>query len=636
MDLVIGTAGHIDHGKTSLIKALTGKDADRLPEEKARGITIELGFAELILEEIRIGFVDVPGHEKFIRNMLAGATGIDSVMLVVAADEGVMPQTREHFEICSLLKIKSGIVVLTKTDLVEDDWVSAIEEEIDALVEGSFLEGSKKIRVSSKIGDGIPNLVSELRLLGHSVEKKLSTGIARLPIDRSFAVKGHGTVVTGTLSGGSLSVGDEMVLLPSSRKVRVRGIQIHGHSVDVASSSQRTAVNLSGIDSKEISRGEVLVPTSSCLGSQIIDAFVDVLGSARDELKSRQRVRVHHGASEFLARVHVINEEGSVAPGKSAWVQLRLESPMVAIPGDRFIIRRYSPQETIGGGEVVRVNAPKARSKERDSSLRFLESLRHSGKEERVLLFANEYGFSGLDIPKIQSEIGCNKSEAASLLRGCLESRNVFGSESFAVTPSVLMEWASTFKTFIEKSISKGELVEGVSVSAIRRSFPMLSENFVSTVIHHLCSSNDMQMSGEFITPKNYSAVLSESENLMAERILSVLSERKFEGLKKTELIDSVAAEDKSFEKILNFLIKKKHVRLVANELFFSSAALDEIKRLVFEFADASNDRVIDVSIFKSITGLSRKYAIPILEYLDLEKVTVRSGEKRVVLKKSS
>jgi selenocysteine-specific elongation factor len=635
MDLVIGTAGHIDHGKTSLIKALTGKDADRLPEEKARGITIDLGFAELALDGFRIGFVDVPGHEKFIRNMLAGATGIDAVMFVVAADEGVMPQTREHFEICSLLNIKSGIIVLTKTDLVENDWVSVIEEEIDSLVKESFLESAKKIRVSSKTGDGIPLLVSELALLASGVVKPESNHIARLPVDRSFAVKGHGTVVTGTLSGGSFSVGDEMVLLPSHRKVRVRGIQIHGQSVDKTSSSQRTAVNLSGIDSKDVSRGEVLTEISAPLGAQILDAFVEVVESAGHGLKSRQRVRVHHGASELLARVHVMNADGQISAGESAWVQLRLESPMVAIPGDRFVIRRYSPQQTIGGGEVVRVNAPKARSKKRSSSVTFLETMRSSGKEERAILLANEYGASGLDVTRLQSEMGCDRREALALLRCGLESESLCGSDSFAVTKSVLIEWVLAVKKFIEKSISEEELSDGVSFSSIRSSFPILSEKFFSLIISYLCSSDGMQLSGEFISPRNHSTSLSDIEEAVSKKIVSTLIERRFEGLKKAELKELVAADEKVFEKVLGFLIKKNQIKLVSNEFLFAAVALEEIKKSVCEFADSSTDRVIDVPIFKSITGLSRKYAIPLLEYLDLEKVTVRSGDRRVVIKKS-
>src|SRR3989440_604083 len=362
--IIVGTAGHIDHGKTALVRALTGIDADRLPEEKKRGITIDIGFADLDLGEVRIGFVDVPGHERFVKNMLAGAHGIDVVALVIAADESVMPQTREHFDICRLLGVGKGLIVLTKKDLVDEELLQLARAEAEDLVKGSFLEAAPVIAVSSRTGEGIDELKNALSDIGLQTPARSNDFIARLPIDRAFTIKGFGAVVTGTLIAGEVNEGEELELMPSRARVRVRGVQVHGAAIKQANAGQRTAINLGGIDAASIERGMLLATPDRLRPTQIVDASVQLLDDAPRALRSRQRVRVHLGAAEILARVRVLETNGEISPGRQGLVQLRFESPVVAVIGDRFIVRAYSPQVTIGGGTILDPFAVKHRAKD--------------------------------------------------------------------------------------------------------------------------------------------------------------------------------------------------------------------------------------------------------------------------------
>ena len=361
MNIIVGTAGHIDHGKTALVKALTGIDADRLPEEKRRGITIDLGFAETDLGDVHIGFVDVLGHERFVKNMLAGVSGIDAVALVIAADEGVMPQTREHFDICRLLETKTGLIVLTKTDLADDEMIEIVKMDAAELVQNSFLENAPLVCVSAKTGAGIAELKQILREIALAIPARKTETVARLPIDRAFSVKGFGAVVTGTLTAGKIIEAQEMEIFPVGKKARVRGLQTHNRFVAEVFAGQRAAVNLGGIDYAEIERGMVLGEKNSLRPTQIFDAEIEVLKNDKRGLKSRRRVRVHLGTSEVLARVHILNEANEITPGAKDFAQLRLEIPVVCLPSDRFIIRSYSPQTTIAGGKIIDALAARRR-----------------------------------------------------------------------------------------------------------------------------------------------------------------------------------------------------------------------------------------------------------------------------------
>lgn len=635
MDLVIGTAGHIDHGKTSLIRALTGKDADRLPEEKARGITIDLGFAELERGETRIGFVDVPGHERFVRNMLAGATGIDAVLLIVAADEGVMPQTREHLEICSLLRIPKGIVVITKIDLVDSDWLGVVEEELEGFLRGGFLENAPRVKVSSKTGEGVEGLIKEIETISETLNRPESNGITRLPIDRSFSMKGFGAVVTGTLSGGIISVGDDLLLFPSNTPVRARGIQIHGVAVEKTSGSQRTAINLSGIDFKEIERGDTLIEKDAKLGATIVDAFVEVLDSSPVDLRSKQKVKVHHGASEVLAKVYVVGDQEFISPGEKSWVQLRLERPLAAIPSDRFVLRSFSPQCTVGGGEIVRINPPKYRTRECFLRSNSLERFKASDDLEKVVIVSEERGLSGFSIETIQFECGWPKKKASVIVEGLLKSGVVSGDPSFFINTSILNLCISSVKVFFEDYLKSNRHSPGVPLSALRARFKDYPDELISMVVGSISNEGAYDLNGDSMAPKGHSLKLSEKEEGVLRSISNRVETAGLEGLRREELKSSIDVDENCFNEMVSILLQSKSVVLISNEFLFSGKAINDLKDLVWGFAENGSDRVIDVSIFKSLTGLSRKYAIPLLEYLDQEKVTVRSGDKRVVIRKT-
>ncbi|HEX5603405.1 MAG TPA: selenocysteine-specific translation elongation factor, partial [Pyrinomonadaceae bacterium] len=403
--LIVGTAGHIDHGKSALVRALTGVDPDRLPEEKRRGITIDLGFADLELDDLRIGFVDVPGHERFVKNMLAGAHGIDLLALVIAADEGVMPQTREHFDICRLLGVSNGLVVITKTDLVDEEMLVLVEDDARELVTGSFLADAPLVSVSSRTGAGMDQLKSQLIDLGKRVPLRSQDFTTRLPIDRAFSMKGFGAVVTGTLISGKITEGDELELLPLKVNVRVRGLQVHNKSVHDAHAGQRTAVNLAGIDTAQIERGMVLAPAGRLRPTQIVDAWIDVLPGASRAVRSRSRVRFHIGATEVLGRVRVLGGS-SVEPGSGGLAQLRLEAPVVAVHGDRFILRSYSPAETIAGGVIVDPFATKHRGREMDHALELLRLLMRDERAAKFEGFVRAAGTRGVRLADLAAATG--------------------------------------------------------------------------------------------------------------------------------------------------------------------------------------------------------------------------------------
>ncbi|HMJ09613.1 MAG TPA: selenocysteine-specific translation elongation factor, partial [Pyrinomonadaceae bacterium] len=418
MNLIVGTAGHIDHGKTTLIKALTGTDTDRLPEEKQRGITIDLGFAELAIGDLKIGFVDVPGHERFVKNMLAGAGGIDIVLLVVAADEGVMPQTREHFEICRLLGTSAGLVVISKCDLVDDETLDLAKLDVADLVDGSFIENAPVIEVSAKTGAGITELTKALEDAARRIRPRENVTVARLPVDRVFSVKGFGAVVTGTLLAGIVSEADELELLPAGKRVRVRGVESAGRSVRSAFAGQRTALNLGGIEQSELSRGMVLAEPDVLVPTQMIDSLTEVLSGAKRPLRSRQRVRFHIGTSEVLARVHVLNENGEIPAGEKGFVQFRFESPVIALSGDRFVIRTYSPQATVAGGEVLDAHGRKHRGRDRGLAIAFLERLGNdrTDPETKCRHFVEAGGERGISIRDLRGRTGFTSDITESVL----------------------------------------------------------------------------------------------------------------------------------------------------------------------------------------------------------------------------
>ncbi len=472
--IILGTAGHIDHGKTSLIKALTGVDTDRLKEEKARGITIELGFASLTLPNgQKIGIVDVPGHERFVRHMLAGATGMDLVALIIAADEGVMPQTREHLEICQLLQVKIGLVVLTKVDLVEEEWLELVEEDVHNFLKGTFLEEAPIVRFSAVTGQGKMEFLEILEKLSANIQFKPITGIFRLPVDRVFTIKGFGTVVTGTAISGRVRVGDLVEIYPPQFKARVRNIQMHDENVEEAVAGSRTAINLQGIDKLDIERGMVVATPEALLASPRLDARLDILPSAGRPLKNRREIRLHTGTSEELATIILLSQD-ELAPGESGLVQFRLTTPLAVKPFDRFVIRNVSPALTIGGGHFLHINPPKHRRLQ-ENIIQGLEFLEKCSEAERIAFYLRESGAAGLSQPELIKLLSLNNTEVDPILKNMVKTGQIILYDlenNRYVLKAEVKELQNQAAQFLQKFHQSQPLKLGLSKEELRRRLP--------------------------------------------------------------------------------------------------------------------------------------------------------------------
>lgn len=635
--IIVGTAGHIDHGKTALVRALTGVDADRLPEEKRRGITIDLGFAELDLDDVRIGFIDVPGHERFVKNMLAGAHGIDVVALVIAADEGVMPQTREHFDICRLLGIRLGLVIITKTDTVDDELLALVRAEAEELVAGSFLEAAPVLDVSSRTGAGIEELKTAMREMASRVPLRSSEMVARLPIDRAFTMRGFGAVVTGTLVAGSVSEGDELELLPAGANVRVRGLQVHGSHVKQAFAGQRTALNLGGIDVSQLERGMVLAPPGRLRSSQVLDVEVDVLDSAPRPLRSRVRLRVHMGAAEVLARVQVLEAGGLIAPGKRGFAQMRLESPIVALPHERFIVRSYSPQRTIGGGRILDPHAAKHRGREASDARLRLAALATADRATELAIFVETAGERGLRHSDIAARTGLTDEVLEDVVARAKKSESIvdadgvyLGKDNFeSLSRSTLLE--------VESHHKSEPLTRGILRETLRdRLFAHAAPEVFRAVMSKLENQGALVSEKEIVRARSHSLALSAADAALRDRLEAVYRVAALEAPTFDEAIvraDGAGLQREHVRKIFQLLIDNQSIVRVSTDLFFHRPALDHlVARMQGYAADHEPDRTISVPTFKEIAGISRKYAIPLLEYFDRERVTRRAGDKRVIL----
>ena len=637
MDIIIGTAGHIDHGKTALVKALTGVDADRFPEEKLRGITIDIGFAELDLGDVRIGFVDVPGHEKFVKNMLAGASGIDLVLLVIAADESVMPQTREHFEICRLLEIKTGLIVLTKKDLVDEELLELVNLEVAELIENSFLQDALIVAVSAKTGEGIDELKAALQTVSAQVPDRKNDSIARLPIDRSFTVKGFGAVVTGTLVSGEILETNEMQVLPLGRKVRVRGLQTHGKSVKSAHAGQRTAVNLGGVEHTEIERGMVLSESGILRPTQIFDAEIEVLKDAKKSLKSRQRVRVHIGTIEALARILVLNESGEILKGEKDFVQIRLEIPVVCVPNERFIIRSYSPQMTIAGGRVLDNSAVKHRRKDAENVRKYLQNLTEADKSKQAKLYLETASESGLNFKDLQARTGWRKEILNNAIRENIEKKAIIEAENFLIARTPFEHLKAKTLAEIENFHAREPLAKGILRETLREKiFSHLAPEIFKTVLVNLEKENKIAAEKDFVRAVSHNLELSAEEKVLRERLEKVYKSAKLEVPKLEDALTEAIANTKltreHARKIFQLFLNSGEFIKISDEFYFTRQAINDLIEKLKNFAAKSSDRLIDVAAFKDLAGISRKYAIPLLEYFDRERITRRAGDKRLIL----
>ncbi|HVF27183.1 MAG TPA: selenocysteine-specific translation elongation factor [Pyrinomonadaceae bacterium] len=635
--IIVGTAGHIDHGKTTLVRALTGVDADRLPEEKRRGITIDLGFADLDLGDVRIGFVDVPGHERFVKNMLAGAHGIDVMALVVASDEGVMPQTREHFDIARLLEVTTGLVVITKVDSVDAELLELVRAEVEELVAGSFLETSPIVAVSARTGAGLDELRERLRAVGRKVPERSARTITRLPIDRAFTMRGFGAVVTGTLVAGEIAEGDEMELLPGDHSVRVRGVQVHGASVGRARAGQRTAVNLGGVEAAIIERGMVLAPAGSLQTTQIVDAQIEVLPSAPRPLRSRQRVRVHLGTAEILARVVVLEAAGEIAAGERGLAQFRFESPIVTLPDERFIVRSYSPSHTIAGGRVLDAHAAKHRGRERGEARARLATLVGADDAGRVAVYVEMSGERGLRRVELAARTGWRTDVLdAALVEGAKRGE--------VIDAGGVLIGRAAFESLMKRAVVEVEahhrrepLARGLARETLREKvFARAAPEIFRHALEQAETSGMLVAERDIVRAASHSSELIGADAQLRDELEKVYRNAALEAPTVDEALTRAGGPSANRErarKILQTLIDAGTLRRVTNDLLFHRDALDHITKSLREYAaEHEPERLIDVAAFKDLSGVSRKYAIPLLEYLDRERVTRRAGDRRIIL----
>jgi selenocysteine-specific elongation factor len=634
--IIVGTAGHIDHGKSSLVQALTGKDPDRLPEEKRRGITIDLGFADLKLGDTSVGFVDVPGHERFVKNMLAGVHGIDAVALVIAADEGVMPQTREHFDICRLLAVQRGLVVITKTDLVEAELLSLVRAEAEELVAGSFLAGAPILEVSARTGTGLAEFREALQSLAADVPTRSGDYVTRLPIDRAFTMKGFGAVVTGTLVSGRIGVGDELELLPGGARVRVRGVQVHGAAVAEAEAGQRTAVNLAGVDTAELERGMVLAPIGRLRPTQIIDVKLDVLPSAPRAIRDRARLRVHLGSSEVLARVKVLNLRGEVPPGESAFAQLRFETPVVAVQGERFIVRSYSPAATIAGGIVLDPHATKRRGRELARADGPLQVLTSGEPAEKLAVFVAIAGNLGLRPAEIAARTGWNDEVIARVSRQA-QTQTVVEAAGVLVVQDNLERLTRDALAAVKLHHQREPLARGLPRETLReRLFAHAAPEIFRAVMTRLEQEGRLVSEKDVVRASEHGRSLSPADTQLRTEIASAYERAGLEVPSFDQVLVEAGvptAQRSHGRKILQLLLDDHTLVRVQGEMFFHAAAIKRLQSLLRQYAlDHQPERLIDVAGFKELAGVSRKYAIPLLEYFDRERVTRRAGDKRMIL----
>ena len=657
-NIIVGTAGHIDHGKTALVKALTGIDADRLKEEKQRGITIDIGFADLLMEDLHFGFVDVPGHERFVKNMLAGAHGLDLVMLVVAADESIMPQTREHFDICRLLQVQTGLIALTKADLVDEELLELARAEVEDYVKGSFLADAPIIPVSSRTGVGIDKLKAVLVRLANRMQPKVAAATPRLPVDRAFSIKGFGTVVTGTLIAGSLKTGEEIEILPTGGRTRVRNLQVHGQDTNIAFAGQRTAVNLQGISIEQAQRGSVLALAGRLHPTSMLDVRLELLESAPRPLSHRSRVRLHHGTAEVMARIAVISnpeshllakpekqkaalEPGSsslspvaIEPGGSDFVQLRLEEPITALPGDRFIIRSYSPQITIGGGLVLDAQPEKHRL--RDIKIRAeLERLSAAKNSlESAQIFIEMAGTRAMSAATLAARTGLTEAQIKEIARSLIQEKRAIEVSS---APLLLIS-ADSFNQLSTKVVDllaahhkREPLSLGVSREEVReRLFNSLAQDIFRAVISGLASKSQIIAERDLLRLASHKPALAGIDAEQKQALETTFKAAGFQALTLEEATTSLNLNLNLARKLFTLLVSENRL-LRIGDFVYHSAVIDDLKARVRAHKTINNK--MDVAVFKEITGgLSRKHAIPLLEYLDRERITRRVGNEREIL----
>ena len=632
--IVMGTAGHVDHGKTALIKRLTGVDTDRLKEEKERGITIELGFASLTLPDGRtLGVVDVPGHERFVRNMVAGAAGIDLVVMVIAADEGVMPQTREHLHICTLLGIRKGFVALTKIDMVDGEWLALVREDVREFLSGTFLEGAPVVPVSSLTGEGFPALIETVGRVAGEVEEAADCGLFRLPVDRVFTMKGFGTVVTGTLASGRVTTGEEVEIFPAGIRARVRGIQVHNQPVDLAEAGQRTAVNLQGVDRAVIERGYLLAGPDTLVPSRRIDCVYSHLAGAARKLKNRTLVRLHTGTSEIMARMILLDRDELEAGGEGD-AQLVLEAPLAVVAGDRFVVRSYSPVTTVGGGLIIDP-LPEKHKRSAGGVLEEFRLLARGTGAERVAVVMARAGIGGITESRLVVRTGIRRAELRKILEGMFSLRTAFlvdRDEARALSGPVYAGLQEAVIGELKGYHERFPLKEGLSREELRTTLGM-AEGTGQKIFG--MALRDLEKKGALIAEKESIRLTGHHVQLEGEmgdlrgKLADLYREGALAPPTLKEIQERFAERKKEVHSLIQVMIREGELVRISEDLNFHREALAELREKYRDLLLREGQAT--PASFKEMTGLTRKFIIPLMEYFDMTKLTMRAGDHRIL-----
>jgi selenocysteine-specific elongation factor len=634
MPVIMGTAGHIDHGKTSLIKALTGINCDRLAEEQKRGITIELGFAYLDLTpQIRLGIIDVPGHERFVKNMVAGAAGIDFVLLVIAADEGIMPQTREHLEICSLLGIRAGLVALTKTDMVEEEWLELVREEVQTYLGGSFLDGAPIIPVSAHTGAGLEELKGHIAELSSTFAPDRRSDLFRLPVDRVFTMKGHGTVVTGTSISGALRLGEEIEIVPSGHRSKVRGLQVHGTAAEVAHAGERTAVNLYGLEVAELERGEVLAHPQTLFPSMVWDVEMTCLSSSPNPLKHRTEVHFHHGSREILAKLFFLDRD-KLEPGETAVCQVRFPRPLPGVFGDRCIVRSFSPLQTVAGGRIINPLGRKVRRHSKD--LETLNTLGSISGEELLLAQLRLAGRGGLTVAelRIMTDMESKLLDKTLQLLGGKQLAFQFDREDKRfVGADVLDGLAGECLSYLGDYHRREPMRQGLSRAELISGFGRgMHPKLVHFLVERLVKSAQVVLEGDTLRLPDHVVSLASDQSGLRTLMETAYIQAGFMPPTTKAFLEENGLTAKDVAQMYRLLMEEGVLIKVSEEFYYAKTAMDEIVARVRGFFESNQE--MGPQDFRDLTELTRKFAIPVLEYLDKEKITMRIGDKRQIRKR--
>ena len=628
--VILGTAGHIDHGKSSLVKALTGTDPDRLKEEKERGITLDLGFASLDLPSgNRLGIVDVPGHEGLIRNMLAGVGGIDIVMLVIAADESIMPQTREHLAICDLLQVKQGLVALTKSDLVDADWLGLVTDEVREYVKGTFLEKAPIVPVSSRTGANLPELVRELDRLAKDIPPKSANGVLRLPIDRVFTMKGFGTVITGTLLAGSVSQDQEVDILPKSITTRVRGIQSHGKAVQRAVAGQRTAVNLQGVEKDQLHRGDTIVTRGYYTPTRNIDASLSLLKSSARTIRTGTRIRFYNTTQEAIGRVVLVGRQ-ELLPGDEGYVQFRFESPVIAQHGDRFIIRFYSPVETLGGGMVLNPHPRRHKTRSMDESVRNLTTLDRGALEEKLGLLIAGRALAGMEENEVIGGVAADKQDIANALSSLVQKKSINRVDSLYVHSSHLGDLEARILRVVADFHKANPLKPGLEKEELKGMLRLrLHPKLLSVAVDGMVRKKQLEAESARLKMPGFRAAVSRDQGAIKDKIVEAIRKGGTLPPVREELPELFKITDRDARDLLKLLAEEGRISRVNDSIYVDKNALEKMRSDLTGYLQEKKE--ITVAEFRDLVKTSRKYAVPLMEYFDTQKLTQRIGDKRVL-----